>query len=131
MSFWRKETGADELIAIADIVLDKTKDYIQYNTYNYPFSHLKYGTKILGFHSNLKMWEKEAKDKKTWRNHYRQSDFEWNEEGKALFREMYMIDKVNSHLQMNLRWKDGQSGKQQFNRGKDIYYYFKKEEAFL
>tara|TARA_R110002020_G_scaffold2_6_gene73 strand:- start:1724 stop:2128 length:405 start_codon:yes stop_codon:yes gene_type:complete len=133
MSLWRKDTGSEELIAIALIVLEKSEDYIEYKSYNYPFSHLKYGRQILGFNSQLKKWREEAKDIKFFRANYSYMSDEYDmntEEGREKFYEFHIINKVNTHLQINLRWKDGQSAKQQFNRGKDIYYYFKKEESF-
>tara|TARA_R110001592_G_scaffold8366_10_gene45795 strand:- start:419 stop:823 length:405 start_codon:yes stop_codon:yes gene_type:complete len=133
MTYWRKDTGSEELIEIAKIVLDKSEDYVDYRSYNYPFSHLKYGIKILGFNSLLKQWKEQAKDIRFFDANYGYATEEYDmktEEGRTGFYEYHLINKVNTHLNQNLRWKDGFSGKQQFNKGKDIYYYFKKEESF-
>lgn len=133
MTYWRKHTDADELIEIALFILDKSEDYIDYRSYNYPFSHLKYGRKILGFNSQLKQWKEEGKDIKFLENQYSYTSDEYDkntEEGRFAFYEFHLINKVNAHLSTHLRWKDGISAKQQFNKGKDIYYYFKKEESF-
>ena len=139
MTYWRKNTEADEFIEIAEIALGNNndmkviKDRIVFMNYSSPMHFLRYRKKVLGFSSLVKKWKHNLENDIGEPNkHYRRSDFDLTIEGqKSEWYDYYLIEKVNHFLASNLRWKDGQSGKQQFNHAKDIYYYFKKEENYL
>jgi hypothetical protein len=128
MTFWRKEHGLEEFEEIARIVIGDTKDRTEYKSYQSPMYHLKYPVQVLGLESNLIQWRKDAFEKN---DHWKRGEFDIKtESGKQLWMEYYVIEKLNTYLNYNIRWVNGKSAKQQFNAAKDIYHYFKKEAEF-
>ena len=138
MTYWRKDTDADEFIGIAELALGNMtdnkclKDKMVYTSYTNPMNFLRYRKKVLGFSSQVKQWKSNiAKNTGEPATHYARDNFDIEtEKGLAEWRDYYLIEKVNQFLNSHLRWQNGQSGKQQFNHAKDIYYYFKKEENY-
>lgn len=138
MTYWRKETDADEFIGIALIAIGNQtdnkclKDKIVYSNYPNPMAFLRYRKKVLGFESLIDKWNRQvAKDKGEASTHYRRTEFDLEiEEQAETFRNIFLIEKINHYLNSHLRWQNGKNGKQQFNHAKDIYYYFLKEENY-
>jgi hypothetical protein len=138
MTYWRKNTEADEFIEIAMIALgnqndkERLTDKVVYQSYNSPMQFLRYRKTVLGFGSLVKKWKNNLeKDIGEPNGHYARSSFDLTtDDGKVAWYNHYLIEKVNHYLNSNLRWQNGNSGKHQFNHAKDIYYYFKKEENY-
>ena len=122
MSFWRKDTGAEEYIEIIDYLAENKKDYYSYSNYPSPMSHIKYPVLVKGWKTQLKDMKKEAKE-------YAESISDDMEQQQELY-ESSLINRLNRYASYNISWKDGKSAQDRFRNAKDMIYYFKKEAAF-
>ena len=123
MSYWRKDTGAEEFIEIIDYLVEKKKDYYSYSNYPSPMSFIRYPILQKGWNTQLKDMKRESKE---YAELYAKDDMV----AQQSMYESTLINKLNRYASYNISWKDGKSAQERFRNAKDMIYYFKKEAAF-